>query len=80
MALMGVKLITAMSLTAELGDIRRFDSPRQLMAYLGFVPSEESSGGKQRRGGITKAGNGRVRRLLAEAGWSYRFPARRSLH
>jgi transposase len=80
MALRGVKLITAMSLTAELGDISRFDSPRQLMAYLGLVPSEESSGGTQKRGGITKAGNGRVRRLLVEAGWSYRFPARRSLH
>lgn len=80
MALRGVKLVTAMSVTAELGDISRFDSPRQLMAYLGLVPSEESSGGKQRRGGITKMGNGRVRRLLIEAAWCYRFPARRSLH
>jgi transposase len=80
MGLRGVKLVTAMSVTAELGDISRFDSPRQLMAYLGLVPSEESSGGKQIRGGITKTGNGRVRRLLIEAAWCYRFPARRSLH
>jgi transposase len=80
MGLRGVKLVTAMSVTAELGDISRFDSPRQLMAYLGLVPSEESSGGKQNRGGITKTGNGRVRRLLVEAAWCYRFPARRSLH
>ncbi len=80
MALRGVNFVTAMSVTAELGDISRFESPRQLMAYLGLVPSEESSGGKQNRGGITKAGNRRVRRLLVEAAWCYRFPARRSLH
>jgi len=80
LALRGVNLVTAMSVVAELGDISRFDSPRQLMAYLGLVPSEDSSGGKTIRGGITKTGNRRVRRLLVEAGWCYRFPARRSLH
>ena len=80
MALRGVQLLTAMSLVTELGDISRFDSPRQLMAYIGLVPSEHSSGGKANRGGITKTGNGRVRRLLVEAAWSYRFPARQSYH
>ena len=54
MALRGVQLVTAMSLVTELGDISRFDSPRQLMAYVGLVPSEHSSGGKANRGGITK--------------------------
>ena len=78
MALRGVQLLTAMSLVTELGDISRFDSPRQLMAYVGLVPSEHSSGGKTNRGRITKTGNGRVRRLLVEAAWCYRFPARRS--
>ena len=80
MALRGVQLLTAMSLVTELGDISRFDSPRELMAYVGLVPSEHTSGGKQKRGGITKTGNGRVRRLLVEAAWSYRFPARQSPH
>lgn len=80
MALRGVQLVTAMSIVSELGDISRFESPRQVMAYLGLVPSEHSSGGKPNRGGITKTGNGRVRRLLVEAAWCYRFPARRSYH
>lgn len=78
MALRGIRLITAMTLVAELGDITRFDSPAQLMAYLGLVPAEHSSGARQRRGSITKAGNGHVRRLLVEAGWSYRFAPRKS--
>jgi len=80
MALRGVKLVTAMTVMAELGDISRFDSPRQLMAFLGLVPSEYSSGKSQRRGGITKTGNGHVRRVLTEAAWSYRFPARKTAH
>ena len=70
--------MTGMSIVAELGDLSRFDSPRQLMSYIGLVPSEHSSGGRTNRGGITKTGNGRVRRLLVEAAWCYRFPARRS--
>jgi transposase len=78
MALKGVKLVTAMTVVAELGDISRFESARQLMAYLGLVPSEHSSGPKQKRGGITKSGNGHVRRVLVEAGWCYRFPARKT--
>lgn len=78
MALRGVSLITAMTVLAELGDITRFDSPRELMAYLGLVPSEHSSGGSRRQGSITRTGNGHVRRVLVEAGWNYRFPARKT--
>ena len=80
MALRGVKLITAMTVIAELGDLSRFASPRQLMAYLGLVPSEYSSGQTRRRGGITKTGNRHVRRVLVEAAWCYRFPARKTAH
>jgi transposase len=68
----GIDTLTALSIVAELGDWRRFESPRALMAYLGMVASEHSSGGKERRGAITKAGNVRVRRLLVEAAWHYR--------
>jgi transposase len=68
----GVDTLTALSLVAEIHDWRRFASPRELMAYVGMVPSERSSGGKERRGGITRAGNARVRRLLVEAAWHYR--------
>ena len=80
MALRGVKLITAMTVMAELGDISRFASPQQLMAYLGLVPREYSSGQTRRRGGITKTGNSHVRRVLVEAAWGYRFPARKTAH
>jgi transposase len=80
MALRGVQLIVAMTVVAELGDISRFDSAPQLMAYLGLVPSEHSSGKTHRRGGITKTGNGHVRRVLIQAAWCYRFPARRTAH
>ena len=75
-ALRGVAMVAAATLVAELGDITRFTKPSQLMAYLGLVPSENSSGGKRRQGGITKAGNEAARRMLIEAAWSYRFPAR----
>jgi len=78
MALRGCRLITAMTTVAELGDITRFDSPRQLMAFLGLVPSEDSSGPRKRRGGLTKTGNGHVRRVLIEAAWCYRFAAKKS--
>ena len=63
-------------MVAELGDLARFANPRQLMAYLGLVRCEHSSGASIRRGGLTKAGNGAARRLLIEAAWCYRFPAR----
>jgi len=61
-----------MILLAEIVDFQRFQRPRQLMAYLGLVPSEYSSGDTQRRGGLTKAGNTHVRRALIEAAWHYR--------
>lgn len=78
MAMRGISLVAAMGIVAELGDLSRFSKPTQLMAYLGLVPSEHSSGGSRRQGGITKSGNGHVRRLLIESAWCYRFPARRS--
>jgi transposase len=77
--LRGVSLIVAATTVAEVGDLTRFDSPIELMSYLGLVPSEHSSGGKTRRGSITKTGNGHVRRVLIEAAWAYRLPARVSL-
>lgn len=75
-AMRGVALITAVTFVAEIGDVRRFENPRQLMAYLGLVPSESSTGERVRRAGITKAGNSRARRALIEGAWTYRFPAR----
>ena len=78
MALRGVNLLTATIVVAEIGDLKRFASAPQLMAYLGVVPSEHSSGPKQTRGGITKTGNGHVRRVLVEAAWTYRHPARKT--
>jgi transposase len=74
----GVSLIVAVTTVAEIGDLGRFDNAQQLMAYLGLVPSEYSSGEHIKRGGITKTGNGHVRRMLVEAAWAYRMPARRS--
>ena len=78
MALRGVNTLTAITTLAKLGDLTRFDSPRQLMAFVGLVPSEHSSGSRQQRGAITKAGNAHVRRVLVEAAWCYRFPARKT--
>ncbi len=78
MALRGVNLLTATTIVAEIGDLRRFASAPQLMAYLGVVPSEHSSGGTKSRGGLTKTGNGHVRRVLVEAAWTYRHPARKT--
>ena len=81
-AMRGVALIVAVTMVAEVGDFSRFDNPRQLMAYLGLVPSEHSSGATVRRGGITKAGNALARRVLIEGAWTYRMQARvsRKLH
>ena len=75
-ALRGYRLINAVTVAAEIGDPRRFDSPRQLMAYLGLVPSEHSTGERTRRGGLTKTGNGRARKALIEAAWTYARPAK----
>ncbi len=75
-ALRGVAFLTAATFVAEIGDIRRFDHPRQVMAFLGLVPSERSTGETRRQGGITKTGNTRARKALIEAAWTYRHPAR----
>ena len=74
--LRGVDTHGAMVLRSELGDLRRFGSPRQLMAYVGLVPSEHSSGSRKHRGSITKAGNSHCRHVLVQAAWSYRYPPR----
>ena len=79
-ALRGVDLLVGMTVMAELGDLTRFDSPAQLMAYVGQVPREHTSGRSRRQGSITKTGNGHVRRVLTQAAWCYRFPARRTRH
>jgi transposase len=79
-ALRGVQDTVAITVAAELGDITRFDNPRQLAAFLGLVPSEDSSGERRRLGGITKAGNGHARRVLVEGAWAYRYPAKVSEH
>ena len=79
-ALRGIDKLAATVLLAELGDISRFDSPRELMAFLGLVPSEHTSGARRRQGGITLTGNGHARRMLVESAWSYRFPARQTMH
>ncbi len=75
-ALRGIDAVSAIGLVAEIGDIGRFAHPRQLMAYLGLVPSEHSSGERVVRGSITKTGNTHARRLLTEAAWNYRFQPR----
>jgi transposase len=75
-ALRGIDTVSAIGLVAEIGDIGRFAHPRQLMGYLGLVPSEASSGERMRKGPITKTGNAHARRLLTEAAWSYRFKPR----
>ena len=72
----GVSLIGAMTLVAELQDFLRFEHPRKLMAYVGLVPGEHSSGPKHRQGRITKAGNSAARRMLVEMAWHYQHPAR----
>ena len=71
MAFRGIRLVTALTLAFELGDLRRFSSASQLMAYLGLVPSEYSSGSRTQRGAITKTGNGQARKALISASWKY---------
>lgn len=72
----GMELVSASTFVASVGDLNRFDTPRQLMTYVGLTPSEYSSSGRVSRGGITKTGNREARRMLVEASWSYRYPAR----
>ena len=79
-ALRGVAPIVATTSVAEIGDMNRFEKPKQLMTYLGLIPSEHSSGESIKRGGITKTGNGHVRRAIIEAAQAYSFPARVSRH
>ena len=74
-AMRGVQFVTAATMVAEAGDLRRFDHPRQLMAFLGLVPSERSTGETRRQGGITKTGNASARKALVEAAWTYRHSA-----
>lgn len=76
MAMRGIDLVSATAFLAEIGDLSRFRTARELMGYLGLVPSERSTGDKVKRGGITKAGNRRARRILVECSWSYRHPPR----
>jgi transposase len=73
--LRGVKTLTALTLLCEIDDVRRFRSSRALMAYFGLVPTERSSGTRERKGPITKAGNIHARRLLTEAAWNNRHTA-----
>jgi transposase len=73
-----MSLTGAAVIAAELGDLKRFTNPSQLMAYVGLVPSEHSSGKTERKGGITRTGNAHARFAIVEAAWAYRFPPRRS--
>ena len=79
-ALRGVQFTVAVTIIAELGDLTRFDNPRQLMSYLGLTPSEYSSGERRRQGSITKTGNTHARHALVEGAWAYRYPAKVSRH
>ena len=79
-ALRGVQFLVAVTTVAELGDLTRFDTPRQLMKFLGLIPSEYSTGERRRQGSMTKAGNTHARRALVEGAWAYRYPAKVSRH
>jgi transposase len=79
-ALRGVQFTVAVTMVAELGDLTRFDNPRELMKFLGLIPSEYSTGERRRQGSITKAGNTHARRALVEGAWAYRYPAKVSRH
>jgi hypothetical protein len=78
MCFKGIDFVAAATLVSELGDMHRFEHPKQLMAYLGLVPSEYSSGTARTQGSITKTGNTHVRRILVEAAWCYRYSSRMS--
>jgi transposase len=78
--LRGVQFTVAVTIIAELGELTRFDNPRQLMSDLGLTPSEYSSGERHRQGSITKTGNTHARHALVEGAWAYRYPAKVSRH
>ena len=75
-----MQFTVAVTIVAELGDLTRFENPRQLMKYLGLIPSGYSSGERRRQGSITKAGHTHARRALVEGAWAYRYPAKVSRH
>src|ERR671937_1970159 len=75
-ALRGVQFTVAVTMVAEIGDLTRFGNPRELMKFLGLIPSEYSSGERRQQGAITKAGNTHARRALVEGAWAYRYPAK----
>ena len=79
-ALRGVQCTVAVTLVAEIGDLTRFESPRELMKFMGLIPSEYSSGAQRRQGSITKAGNTPARRVLVAGAWASRSPAKVSRH
>jgi transposase len=79
-ALRGVPFTVAVTLVADMGDLTRFESPREPMKFLGLIPSEHSAGEQRRQGSITKAGNSHARRVLVEGAWAYRYPAQVSRH
>jgi transposase len=79
-ALRGVQCTVAVTLVAEMGDLTRFESPRELMKFLGLIPSEHSSGQQRRQGSMTTAGNTHARRVLVAGAWAYRYPAKVSRH
>jgi transposase len=79
-ALRGVPCTVAVTMIAAIGDLTRFDTPRELMKFLGLIPSEYSSGERRQQGAITKAGNTHARRALVEGAWAYRYPAKVSRH
>ena len=76
MSMRGVQMVVSVTMVSELGDIKRFQSAKQRMRYLGLTPSEYSSGERTKRGGITKTGNRHARRILIEAAWAYRYIAK----
>lgn len=76
----GVQLTVAITMIAEVGDLTRFENPRELMNFLGLIPSEYSSGARRHQGAITKAGNTHARRALVKGAWAYRYPAKVSRH
>jgi transposase len=78
--LRGVQFTVAVTLVAEFGDLTRFNNPRELMKFLGLIPSEYSTGERRRQGSLTKAGNSHARRVLVEGAWAYRYPAKVSRH
>jgi transposase len=79
-ALRGVQCTVAVTMVAEIGDLTRFEHPRELMKFLGLTPSEYSTGDHRRQGAITKAGHTHARRALVEGAWAYRYPAKVSRH